>query len=1149
MNEHARRSASERAQMDAATPLLRERERATGASNTRATFLRFAAPIALGLISAACLTLEPVGLGRRLADRPTIRFADAPSAARTARLGDDGAHWGVTSDGSTRVDTRDKPGDGASSGGDGAGLHEAARSGMFYDMALAMECAADCVKTKPRVHMCPFANANPENTLMACFRAKCGCREATLLSEALLYICDGDELQDSKKFSESQEYSEFFSGTVDAIEAHCEKEEILKIVMGKADTSVTEGFCLPIGANGEVTLDAPPNCLVQQEVAASCEYKAAVCGVHSTRVGPFGVSTVTTAKTWSCPSYSCADGSCSWDPSTQRVSQVKSYTAPCRYETTVATTCKVCDTGYDLDAATNRCDKCTTGYIMSKGKCVAGDMLDVGEAKVALMDLLNDPKMQELLEITPTDVQGLQAGVNLDAGDFEFAELGKALRLLHDAHKAAELGAFWDDWANELNRLRNVLQSYITAVSNFVNGIVGKLEDGTRAVTALSQDLSALASKCANVITDSLETILPTSSAISNAVSGAFSCGSGTAAALGSRGHLLHPDNRHILDQRITAIFHGEAAAAKIQPTPKTEVAALGACPVSPLCQPEICYSKDMEDLGIKPSYELPWPQNGKMAKFKPDSMTLGIEGGFDTCVSVKNFNIDPTFAVKVATAFVNAIKPPFEQVINEITGWANGLTDGVKSASSSVKSAFDTVGKTVKSIDVSGRRLLSEDEERAYDFEMSPEYNSARSAGRLAGEYLHISEQMELRTRQVIEDMRALVTTSPMLGGFHHKSAVASLGGGLLNMNDIVQSLTSTFTGISNSINFDIALKTAVQAKLSFSVSKKEFRSGDFAENLKLSQSIQKVVTYGPIVTIISGELVVEIPYYLIADGLGEFAYEVQSHDFEITFGWRDNKPTFGINNKAGFTFTSTGGASISLGLKTGVVASLVDFKIDMCLIGMLCAGPKVNIVQPVFFGADAYAAVALANTQVFNGKMTLSPAFGDSFSQYPDLQLKCPLREGAAVVGAGTYVEFPKIELDALIEFTILGDNKCAAPVQLYTAPAGVWRQPESVHSCTSTNSAGKKMVGTVSGLQGCAVTDDLGLAKKTFEECRDYAAQLRYRAFGYRMDNHPTPAYRNTCFFCATGIAGVDNVDSVHLTACTNPKASPQNGCVVG
>ena len=95
------------------------------------------------------------------------------------------------------------------------------------------------------------------------------------------------------------------------------------------------------------------------------------------------------------------------------------------------------------------------------------------------------------------------------------------------------------------------------------------------------------------------------------------------------------------------------------------------------------------------------------------------------------------------------------------------------------------------------------------------------------------------------------------------------------------------------------------------------------------------------------------------------------------------------------------------------------------------------------------------------------------------------------------------------------------------------------------------GNMLQGHASGAwwdRGRGIGDPRGRPKQTIAECRAYAmANSKGRAVGvgYRTDEHPSPEWRNTCFFYtnpngAAGWQGNDN-DRAHKVGCADPGKS--------
>ena len=78
-----------------------------------------------------------------------------------------------------------------------------------------------------------------------------------------------------------------------------------------------------------------------------------------------------------------------------------------------------------------------------------------------------------------------------------------------------------------------------------------------------------------------------------------------------------------------------------------------------------------------------------------------------------------------------------------------------------------------------------------------------------------------------------------------------------------------------------------------------------------------------------------------------------------------------------------------------------------------------------------------------------------------------------------------------------------------------------------------------------KGGGIGDPRGKPKQTLAQCRAYATKRGYAGVGHRTDKHPSPKWRNTCFFYKkpSGAAGWQgNVrDKAHKVGCANPGKS--------
>ena len=88
----------------------------------------------------------------------------------------------------------------------------------------------------------------------------------------------------------------------------------------------------------------------------------------------------------------------------------------------------------------------------------------------------------------------------------------------------AKLGAFWDDWKRELNKLTNQVVNIVNKIIRLKDDIANLIRDVRKAIIALGKDLWALAQKCAAVISDLLDSIIPGVDSLVGRVKDALVC-------------------------------------------------------------------------------------------------------------------------------------------------------------------------------------------------------------------------------------------------------------------------------------------------------------------------------------------------------------------------------------------------------------------------------------------------------------------------------------------------------------------------------------------------------------------------------------------------------------------------------------------------
>ena len=71
---------------------------------------------------------------------------------------------------------------------------------------------------------------------------------------------------------------------------------------------------------------------------------------------------------------------------------------------------------------------------------------------------------------------------------------------------------------------------------------------------------------------------------------------------------------------------------------------------------------------------------------------------------------------------------------------------------------------------------------------------------------------------------------------------------------------------------------------------------------------------------------------------------------------------------------------------------------------------------------------------------------------------------------------------------------------------------------------------------------IGDPRGMPKQTIAQCRAYARERGYAGVGYRTPEHPSPEWRNTCFFYKNPNGGAgwqgNDADRAHRVGCADP-----------
>ena len=147
-----------------------------------------------------------------------------------------------------------------------------------------------------------------------------------------------------------------------------------------------------------------------------------------------------------------------------------------------------------------------------------------------------------------------------------------------------------------------------------------------------------------------------------------------------------------------------------------------------------------------------------------------------------------------------------------------------------------------------------------------------------------------------------------------------------------------------------------------------------------------------------------------------------------------------------------------------------------------------------------------------------------------------------------------------DSVYKFTPEPEAGNAAPRHRTPHPSQTTEQAKKEEADKAAKSATKAAkeaaksatAGMVAGYPGGymwtkagGLGDPRGTKKQTIEECRSYARDNDFAGVGYRTTAHPSPAYRNTCFFFKKPNDDIPNLGFIgteaHYVGCTDPDKS--------
>lgn len=455
-------------------------------------------------------------------------------------------------------------------------------------------------------------------------------------------------------------------------------------------------------------------------------------------------------------------------------------------------------------------------------------------------------------------------------------------------------------------------------------------------------------------------------------------------------------------------------------------------------------------------------------------SMEMDTKYPISVCIRVKKVRIPFEVISQSIEVIVNWVKKKLFVAFDVITSWGQPIVDAIDDAKDTVKQGIDTINGWFNSIGI-GRRLLESgdvetldeaNEEIAYRNRLASELESrqlalaARYLGRLEAAYATYAPEMESHIRLQTERMRSTVKSHPVFhSGKHHDAA--ALGLGILDFADseLTDGLLNAFRQMKKAA-FIIAVGAAFDTKVTVKAEASTFMTGDFTDGGITRQISQTFGGGSGFYTTLEGTVRVTAPWMFYAEAKGEFSYRVY-HEGDIGFeiGLDDGTAHIKVSGDPGVKAEPTGAFSAAASFKTGFVFEIVDMKLQFCYDTKVCAGPQINVAQPIYLGADAYVAAAMAGTKCFAGGTELTAVFAETFEGYKDND-NCRLRSGGTVAGVGGYVELPYPSVDIVLQTIVDGNEKCVPDFQVYNRPTSgnVLRdngKADSFQTCSSTGS----------------------------------------------------------------------------------------------
>ena len=901
---------------------------------------------------------------------------------------------------------------------------------VYADFLAAFPCAKSCPLPKSKFQT--FCNETmrraSESDFLKCISRGCGCYEGFEIREALFYTC---ELSKEQEHFDGADFATFVRGVVEDAEELC-SQKLNVMTFSQKELRVDKPCVIK-----EKDWITPAHCAVQEEIESSCEFNSTSCGDAAEQVSGFALGEPVGFR-WKCPVFKCiSEKKCSWETGYCE-SKVRHMATTCKLTAPIKGKCVYCELGWRLDEGSNECIACEPGY--NKEENSTGTFCVLDEEKLI------------------AEVKKDLANMTAFMGD-DLENLGLYLR------QNAKLGAFWDDWKRELNKLTNQVVNIVNKIIRLKDDIANLIRDVRKAIIALGKDLWALAQKCAAVISDLLDSIIPGVDSLVGGVKDALVCDlSATAQVRLGESRLgdLAPRHDHKFERKLAEIFYGEELAKVMVPEPASSIGG-NQCPVIP-CLTAVCEEIRIEHTIDESTngFSSPFPKKGskierrltKISKQVKASIKVQVKGGMKTCAGLTDFSISFHFAKDIANAFIKVIKPAFEASAKTLTDWTNKLTDGIKAAKNWVAGAFNTVDRTVKNIPGFGRRrLLTSKNDQNVPY-WDEELERAADFGRLENVYLSEVRELERSTRKQLEIIKAMHSGEDLyLAARRHHAAQQTSAelGGLMDGDKLISAMTDAFRAGMKAISFNLRFKVDMDASIEIDATADLYRTGDLSQG-KFVKPFRKfkMLQYGFYI-VVEGSLKLTLPYYFMANTQGHFEYELVSDGLYVDLGLSDGQARLKLPTSPKVKLMQQTTGQLSASMKLGVMAELEDFSITLCWAGLVCTGPVVQAGQPVYAGADVYAAAHSGHNKCFNGKSSLEAVFADRFAGYNDNQ--CRLRKDGAIAGAGWYSEFPGISFDLdLVTTTNLG-SKCTLKLDLYEAPKFDYTAPISHHTCTSS------------------------------------------------------------------------------------------------